>query len=122
MSLPLLIKRLNVPEAVFGETTSHLMLSLVPLVSVLLVPVPPSESCSAPSAKVSNVNAVPVPVVATPPDNVRTSLNVVPEPVSTVIEFPAVPAAEDVNSIAVVASVASTPILAASTLDTKLSI
>ena len=99
MSLPLLIKRLNVPEAVFGETTSHLMLSLVPLVSVLLVPVPPSESCSAPSARVSSVNAVPVPVPATPPPKVAWVANgSAPDPVDIVTPLYPVPTEEPDNA------------------------
>ena len=56
LSLPLLIRRLNVPDDVFGETTSHLTLSLVPLVRVLFVPVVPDEFCSAPSANDSKIN------------------------------------------------------------------
>ena len=84
--------------------------------------VPPLLLAIAPSVMVFKVNELVFPTPAVPPVNVKTSLNVVPEPVSTEIEFPAVPAEEAVNWIAVVASVASTPILAPSILATKLSI
>jgi hypothetical protein len=56
MSSPLLIRRLNVPDDVFGETTSHLKLSLVPSANW---PADPSVEVlfwTAPSAIVSNVN------------------------------------------------------------------
>jgi len=100
LSSPLLIDKLNVPLAVLTPLISYLKLSLEPETS------DPSLYCSpssvalmellsiVPSPIVFKVNAL-VPVPSVPPDNVNTSVLIEPpEPVSIVIELPAVPADE----------------------------
>ena len=72
-----------------------------------------------PSPIVFRVNAF-VPVPSVPPARVNTSENVDPDPVSTVIELPAVPAIDAVNCNAVDVAVASTPTPAVSITVTKL--
>ena len=94
-----------------------------PLVNTLfVVAVESALFIIVPSAIVFNVKAFEVePPVAVPPSSVAISLNVVPEPVSTVISFPETPAAEAVKTKAVAPSTAVTPIAAVLILATKLS-
>ena len=56
MSSPLLINKLNVPEAVFGETISHLILSEVPSANCPAEPKVEVLFWFVPSDKVSNTN------------------------------------------------------------------
>jgi len=57
VSSPLLTNKLKVPEDVFGETISHLKLSLVPFTKVPFAPVAVPLLAIAPSLNVSKVKA-----------------------------------------------------------------
>lgn len=56
ISLPLLINKLNVPEAVFGETISHLILSTVPSANCPAEPKDEELFWFVPSDSVSSTN------------------------------------------------------------------
>ena len=96
-------------------------MSLSPFDNNPFVPSVPALFCNAPSVKVVNVKQSDEVVLSVPPDNVNTSLKLVPEPESTEIEFPAVPAVDADKCNAVVPSTAVTPIAAVLISATKLS-
>ena len=87
------------PFARFTFDISYLILCFEPLTRTLFVLAFASALfIIVPSAIVFKTNEFAVePPVLVPPESVATSLNVVPEPVSTVILLPAIPASDAVN-------------------------